>query len=197
MSSVSRANGDLTELLCIRVRSNRTVGKHEDTLLAISLCSLVFENHDECARDARDARSCLDDLKCRTKHVASSVASTCHLTVSLSALDDERTEVERILDEFCCFLWCHALLLTELEEEVGILLCVRVVFRLNDCSLVDILETIFGNESIDFRLCADEHDICDTITEDAVCCLDCTRFCAFCKDNALLVGLSLSNELIH
>ena len=197
MSCIGRANGNLTELLGIWVRSNGTIGKHKDTLLAISLGCFVFENHDECARYARDAWGCLDDLESRTEHIASSVASASYLSVGLATLDDECAEVERVFYKLCSLLGSHALLFAQLEEEVGILLCVRVVLWLNDGSLIDILQAIFCYESIDFSLGTNEDDVCNTITQDAVCCLNCTRFSAFCKDDTLLIGLCLSNELIH
>jgi len=71
--------------------------------------------------------------------------STCHLTVGITGFDHEASQVERILHELVSLLLCQSLGLTKLHQQIAIRFTLSVVCRINDLSLVDVLETKFGS----------------------------------------------------
>ena len=143
----------------------------------------------------RDARSRLDDLEGRTKHIASGVARTSQLSVGIASLDDEATEVEGIFHNGACRVDGHTLLRTELCEELCIFLLLIVRERVDEGGFLDVSKAIFLSECLDFGRIANEDKVGHLVSEDAVGCFECAFFRAFWENDALLVGFCASNEL--
>ena len=190
--SVGRANGNLCQLLSIGHGRHCHVAHHDDTIRAIFV-RLRQEQHRTTHH--RDARSRLDDLERRTKHIARRVARTSQLSVSIASFDDQATEVEGIFHDGACRVDGHTLLRTELCQELCIFLLLVVRQRIDDGGFLDVRKTILLSESLDFGRVANEDKVSHLVSEDAVGCFECAFFRSFGENDALLVGFCASNEL--
>ena len=190
--SVGRANGNLCQLLSIGHWRHRHVAHHDDTVCAIFV-RLRQEQHRTTHH--RDTRSGFDDLEGRTKHIASGVARTSQLSVSIASLDDQATEIEGIFHDGACRVDGHSLLRTELCQELCIFLLLLVRERIDDGGFLNVGKTILLSECLDFGRVANEYEVGHLVSEDAVGCFECAFFRAFGENDALLVGFCASNEL--
>ena len=132
---------------------------------------------------------------CRAQSVAGGAQRTRDLTVGTLGLDNHAAEVERVLHEFASLLDSHTLLLAKFGEELCVLLCLRVVQRVYDSSLVDVVKIPLCGESLQLVGVADEDEVSQLVSEDAVGSLQCALLCCFREHNALLVALCTSNNV--
>ena len=119
LGSLCRAHCNLSQLIGIRSRGHCNISHHNNTILAV-LRSLG--NHQHCSANAADARSALDNLKCRTQGVSRGGKSSADLSVGISALDYETSEIQRVgLHQFLGLLRGHSLVLAQLIEQIDVL----------------------------------------------------------------------------
>ena len=101
-------------------------------------------------------------------------------------------EIWPVLHEFASLLDGHALLLAKLGEELCILLSLRVVQRVYDGSLVDVVKVPLCSESLQLVGVADEDKVSQVVSEDAVGSLQSALLCCFREHDALFVALCAS-----
>ena len=186
--------GNLSKLVCCRVRSYSNVTHYYNAILTILLL-VCDEQHSTTY--ASDTWSALDNLKSWTESIASSAQCTRNLTVSALSLDNHTTEVEVVLSyEFTSLLYGHALLLAKFSELLSILLSLRVVLWINDSSLVDVVKTPLSCEILNIGRVTDEDDVCEIISQNFIGCFQCTLLFCFREHDALLVSFSASYDLL-
>ena len=136
-------------------------------------------------------------MKSWTESIASSAQCTRNLTVSALSLDNHTTEVEVVLSyEFTSLLYGHALLLAKFGELLCILLSLRIVFRINNSSLVDVIKTPLCCKVLNVGRVTDEDDVCNVISQNFIGCFQCTLLFCFREHDALLISFSASYNLL-
>ena len=130
-------HGDLGQLLGRRVGVHRTVGEHHHALFAEHR---VGDQHDERTGNHADAGQRLDILESGTQHVAGRIVGPGHLAVGVAGLHHERTQIERVDDQFLGLFLREPLGRTQLEHQIDVLLLLGVVHRIDDLRTGDMFE---------------------------------------------------------
>ena len=120
--------------------------------------------------------------------------SPVNLSVCVAGLDDHASQIERVLHELAGLLYCHALLLAELSEQCCILFALGVVLRVDECSLVDILQSPLLCQSVNLVWVSDEDKVCDVVSQNLVGGSQCALLCCFGEHDALLVAFSAFDD---
>ena len=191
-SRLCRRDSNLCQLLCIRIRVNRTVRKHKETALAQLLSR---REHQERTRHNRHARFGLQYLECRTNSVRRRAAGTCQLTVRVAVLYHQTAQVQRVLRLLRCLFLGHTFRLAQLIQQVRILSHLRVVLRVEQRRLLNVLITLLRCHLTNNSRVANQNQFGNLITQDNVRCLQSTRFIALRQHNALLVLLCALQHL--
>ena len=192
LSSLCSTNGNLRELCGIRHRCNSHVANHKYTILA-KLGLLGNKQH--ATAHTRDARSALDNLKCRTQGLTCSREGSGNLSVGTFGLDNHATEVERVLHQFAGLLDSHTLLLAQLGQLLGIFLTAVAILGVDECSLVDVGQATFLGKCMHFVRITDENQVCNVLSQHTVGCTKCALLFSFGEHDALLISLSTRNDL--
>ena len=165
LGGLSRADSNLSQLRGIGHRCHSHIAHHEHTLLAI-LRSLGDEQHRTA--HTRDARRALDNLQGRAKRVTRRGEGTRDLSVSIPALDDEASEIQRVQHQFASLFDGHALLLAKFKKQLCILLCFFRCCRIDNHCLTNVFQSQLVGQSINFSLIADKNDIGDVVSKTLV-----------------------------
>ena len=185
-SRLRRRDSNLCQLLCIRIRVNRTVCKHKETALAQLLSR---REHQERTRHNRHARLGLQYLECRTNSVCRRAAGTCQLAICVAVLYHQTAQVQRVLRLLRCLFLGHTFRLAQLIQQVRILCHLRVVLRVKQRRLLNVLITLLRCHLTNNSRVANQNQFGNLITQNNVRCLQCTGFIALRQHNALLVLL--------
>ena len=94
------------------------------------------------------------------------------------------------------FLKCHALLLAEAEEELGILFGLLAGGGIDDGGFADVLEAKFVGVCEDLLAVADEDDVGEAVSDGHVGGFDGSLLERFGEHDALFVGLRASNDFV-
>ena len=140
-------DSDLSELFGIRIRVHCTIGEEQETVLSQVLSR---REHQERTADDRATGFGLEDLEGRTNRVCRRAACASQLTVGVAGFDHQAAEVQRILRFLSRLFLGHTFGFTELEEQVSILRHLRIMDRIYDLSLLDILIPFLSSHSLDF-----------------------------------------------
>lgn len=90
---------------------------------------------------------------------------TGNLSVGIASLDDHASKIKVVLRyELTGLVDSHSLFLTQLSEELSILLSLWIVQRVDNSSLVDVLQSPLLSELVDIFGVADEDEVCEVIT---------------------------------
>ena len=187
-------NSNLGQLVGIGHGGNGHVAHYKHTVVA-ALGSVGEEQHGTA--HASNARSCLDNLQGRTQHIACSVACTGQLAISIAALDNHATEVERVEHLFTCFFNGHALLLAQFGKEFGVFFLLGTGGRVDDSGLVNVAQAPLLGQLMDFVHIAKNDEVCHAVGQYLVGGFKCTFFRSFRKYNALLVCFGTRNKLFN
>ena len=136
------------------------------------IAELAIRNvHKEEGRNKLCARSCLKDLKARTKCVSSRMACTGDHTVSIAHLDHHDAIVcVGFEKKFCCLLDSHALLLAKLDQLVNVSRSLVTLSRIYDDSACDICILLICG---DFFFRTDNDDLGESFFQDLLSGLVC------------------------
>ena len=186
-------NGNLCQFLRCGHGKHGAVGKHHNAVVAIGL---VFQNHHKRARNARNTRFCLNYLKSRTKHIASSVVGTSNLAFGHTHLHHHRAQVERILEQTGGLFGRHSLVLAQFNQFVDKLLLARVVLRVNNLRFRDILQPEIGSFLLQFGLVANQNNVGNALFDNCVGGLNGALLVAFGQNNCLLLPLGVLFDLL-
>ena len=149
------------------------------------------QEHDECTRNHLDARGSLEHLEGGAQHIAGGVEGTSHLTIGIAVLDDEATQVERILGSGESLLHGDAFVLAQLIEEFAIFLVHGFVVGVDEGGFAYVLEAQFLGFSLNFVGVAEQYDVGQSFFQKTVGGSECTGFKTLGENDALLVGGSL------
>ena len=89
----------------------------------------------------------------------------------------------------------HTLLLAQFGKQSCILLGFRIVLRVDNCCLVDVVEIPLLGESLEFLRVADEDKIGNVVGQYAVGCSKCTLLGSLGEHDALFVALGARNDV--
>ena len=136
------------------------------------IAELAIRNvHKEEGRNKFCARSCLKDLKARTKCVSCRMACAGDHTVSVTHLDHHNAIVcVRFQKKLCCLLDSHTLLLAELNQLVNVGRCLVALSRIYDDSACDISILLVCG---DFFFRTDNNDLGKAFFQDLLSGLVC------------------------
>ena len=185
-------NSNLCKLVGCRNRCYGNVAHNDDAVVAILV--LVCK-HKHSTANTCHARSTLDNLQSRTQSVACCAQCARDLTIGALCLDNHTAKIERILNKLASLLDSHALLLAKLGKKLCILLGFGVVERIDDSSLVDVVEIPLCGKLLKFVGVADEDEFGNTVGQYAVGCSKCALLSSFGEHNALFVALSARNDV--
>ena len=146
---------------------------------------------------AGNARSCLDNLQCRTKHISRCVASTSQLTISIATFNNHATKVKWVEHLLASLFDGHAFLLTQLGKELSIFLFFRTSSGIDDGSLVNVAQAPLLCEVMNFINITQDDKVCYAISQHLVSGFQCAFFRTFWKNNALLVSFCTRNKLFN
>ena len=189
-----RAYGNLCQLSGIRHRSDGHVANHENAVLTVLR---GLGDHQHGATYAGDARRALDNLEGRTQRVAGCAERTGYLSVGIAALDDEASEIEGVEHLLLSLLQSHALLLPQFEEQLGIFFAFLTRGRVNQRSLVDVLQSELVGQCVDLVDIAEQDEVGKVIGQRLVSCGECTLLRCFREDDALLVAFCARNNFVN
>ena len=183
---------NLCQLCGIGHRGHGHVADNEHTVFTILWC---LGQHKHCAAHTCDAWSALDDLECGAQGVTRGAERSRYLSVGISALDDEASEVEWVEYLLVCLLYGHAFLLAELVEQLCVLFGLLRCCRVDDCSSVDVCESEFLCLSEYVVRVAYENYVGYVVGKAAVGRRECAFLERFGKHDALLVAASAIDDL--
>ena len=150
-----------------------------------------------CTGYTSNARSCLNDLQCRTKYIACGVACTCQLTVSITILNNQTAQIERINYQLTSFFDSHAFFLAKFTKQLRILLFLRMILRIDDCSLADVSKSPFCCTSINFIRITQKNQVSNSVCQNLIGSFQGAFFRSFRKNNTLAVGFRTLNDFIN
>lgn len=112
-------------------------------------------------------------------------------------LDDHAPQIEVVLRHQLAGLFDgHALLLAQLSKLLGILLTAGIVLRIDNSSLVDILQSPLLGLLADVLRIADQDNVGQSVLQCTVSSLQRAFLLGLRQHDALLVGLGASNNLL-
>ena len=187
------ADGNLSKLVGIGHRCHSDITDHNHAVLTI-LRLLCDEQHR--AADAGDTGGTLDNLQGGTQGFTRCRESTRYLSIGTFGLDDHATQVERILHQLAGFLDGHALLLAQFSQQLGIFLATRIVQRVDDGCLVDVLQSILLGISLDALGVTNENDVGQIVGQYSVGSAQGALFFGLRKHDTLLVGFRTCHDLL-
>ena len=156
-----RRDSNLCQLFCIRIRVHGTIGEEEEPVLAELFGR---SEHEERTAHDRAARFGFQNLERRTDGICRRTAGTGQLTVSITGFDHQTAEVQRIL----CFLGGlflrHSFRLAKLKQQFGVLRHLRIMDRIYDLSLMDVLIALLSSHAFDFLGIADQNQVSDFVS---------------------------------
>ena len=169
-----------------------TIGKDHHAMLAEHR---VGNQHNEGSRYNADARKRLHILECRAQYVARGVVRTGHLAVHIAVFDHQRSQVERIDDQFFSLFAGQSFAGTQLQHQFDVLLFFRIVLGIDDRSLTDLVEVIFRGQMVDLVRVADQYQLGEALFDDLVGRLDVPLFGSFGQDDGfdLFCGFRLDS----
>ena len=185
LSRTCSTNSDLRQLRSIGNGSNGNVTHYQNTILTI-FGSMSQQQH--CTGNASNARSSLDNLQSRTKHITGSIACTRQLTVGIAVLDNQTAQIKRIGYQLTGFFNSHAFFLTQLEQQLCILFLLGIVFRIDNGCLGNVTKSPLRCTSVDFSRIAQKNQVCNTICQNLIGSFQSAFFRTFRKNNALTIG---------
>ena len=165
--------------------SNGNITHYQNTILTI-FGSMRQQQHS--TGNAGNARSSLDNLQSRTKHIAGSIACTCQLTVGIAVLDNQTAQIKRVGYQLTGFFNSHAFFLTQLEQQLCILFLLGIVFRIDNGCLGNVTKSPLRCTSVDFSRIAQKNQVCNTICQNLIGSFQSAFFRTFRKNNALTIG---------
>ena len=188
-----RADGDLRQLIRVGHRRYGHIAHHENAILAILL--LLGDKQHRTAH-AGDSGRTFDDLQRGAQRLGSRRESTRNLAVGTARLDDHTAQIERIFHQFARLLDGHSLRFAQFAQQLGILLALRVVERVDDGRLVDVRQSPFLGIAVDFVGVSDEDDVGHFVGQNAVGSTQCALLVGLREHDALLVSLRPCHDLM-
>ena len=181
----SRAYCYLCQLVRIGCGSHGHIAYDEHSAFAVfgSLCY-----HEHCSRYACYARSGLDYLQRRTQHIACGVACSCQLSVGITVLYHEASQIERVAHQLFGFFHRHAFLLSQFKQQLCVFPAVGVVVRVDYFGFVYVVQTQPFCFRHDFFRISEQDEPGNAFGQSPVGRTECPFFCAFGQDYALRVG---------
>ena len=179
LGGLGRDDGNLGQLVLVGVRVGGAVGENHHAVLSPLL---VLENHDEGTGNDGHAGEGLHNLEGRTKDIAGRILGTGHFAVHLFVLDEQGGKVKRILHQLHGLVHLHALALADFAKHLGIELLLRVVLRVDNGGLSDVLQS---------------DDLSDFLSDDTVGCLEGSVFLAFSQDDTPIILAGVFLDLIN
>ena len=191
--SLSSRYSDLSGLLRCRTRINDAVGIDQK-----SVFTEVFIRafHQEAARYDGHSRLCLDDLKCRTEHVACGVYRTRDEAVCIAELDHHDSEVHRIRNQFLRIFLGDPLCFSQLEKRLCVVVKSLTLRRIDDRDTFDI-RALLGCRFRNSFGRSDQDRLCKAFLLNDLRRLYGALLVAFGKNDLLYVCLCFCTDLLN
>ena len=194
LGGLRRADGDLGQLLGIRGGGHGHVADYQHAVLTVLR---GLGDHQHRTAHAGDARGALDDLEGGTQGLAGGGEGAADLAVRIAALDDEAAEIQRIQDHFAGLFQGHALLLAELEQQLGIILRLFTGGGIDNGRISDVGQAQGCGIGKDLLPVADQDDVGQAVRDSAVGGGDGTLLEGLGKHDALPVGAGTRNDTFN
>ena len=187
-------NGDIRQLLAGRVDVHGAVAEHQHAVVAVLL---VLHFHQEAGRNGLDARGTLDDLQCRTKHIAGGVDRAGDHRVGVAHLEHHRAVEQGVLQAQLSRLFKgHALLLADMEKLLGIRGGLLARRRIGNADTGQVNAQL-GGLRLDIGLRANQRDLRQAQLDDLRRRLNGARLGALSQHDVLDVGGSLRSDFVN
>ena len=119
------------------------------------------------------------------------------MSVGTLGLDNHTTQVEWVLHQFTGFLNGHTLLLAQLGQQLGILLALLAVQRVNQCSLVNVCQPALLSQCMHLVRITNQDEVGNVLCQHTVGGSQCALLLSFGEHNALLVTFGTRNNLFN